>query len=64
MGGRMLAKQTIGAEMEQLQADVKNHDDMKRQLDACMSYQKHVAQEKELRARHIKVRHIPIGPCK
>ena len=49
-----MSVQAITEEIERLQADVKNHDDLKRQLEECMAYQKNVNLEKALQARHAK----------
>lgn len=51
----MWLRQAISEEIGRLQADVKGHDDLKRQMDECMAYQKNLIIEKKLQARHAKV---------
>ncbi len=46
--------QAITEEIGQLQADVKDHDNLKRQLDECIAYQRNLLLEKELQAHHSK----------
>ena len=49
-----MSAQAITEEIGQLQADVKDHDNLKRQLDECIAYQKNLLLEKDLQARHAK----------
>lgn len=50
-----LVLQSISEEMSRLEAEQKDKEEMKRQIEECISYQQNLAVEKELQSKIDKV---------
>ncbi len=56
-----LLLQSISEEMSRLDAEQKDKEDMRRQIEECISYQQSLAVEKELQSRIDKVQFLLVN---